>query len=314
MSPPTVSTRGAPRLLLRILPPSAVSHGAKPRVRAEMDEIWDIWMFNANLTSYNQESHGYLVCGNPPFNRSTRKWYGSIVATGPAVRRHASQKSHRWRYSPRNLPTEEYLSVLLCVLPQFRYSVRTIIVKAGHLPQGPLEVMLVMAFCFFTTAVKWAVICAPRWSQPLLIHPINYLALQHQPLCQRMLSFVPDRARAQMHAHTHTHTPAHALHWDSLVASYSQIHYKSPLIVDIKLLTDFFSYLGQASSQTAFMLPRNQRTSLLKFKSFRGMWWCPVRNLLKIICDSWIPHRFLFLDTHTSFISFSRTVSSQSTA
>lgn len=151
MSPPTVSTRGAPRLLLRILPPSAVSHGAKPRVRAEMDEIWDIWMFNANSTSYNQESHGYLVCGNPSFNRSTRKWYGSIVATGPAVRRHASQKSHRWRYSRRNLPTEEYLSVLLCVLPQFRYSVRTIIVKAGHLPQGPLEVMLVMAFCFFTT-------------------------------------------------------------------------------------------------------------------------------------------------------------------
>lgn len=159
MSPLTVSTRGAPRLLLRILPPSAVSHGAKPRVRAEMGEIWDIRMFNANSTQYNQESHGYLVCGNPSFNRRTRKWYGSIVATGPAVRRHASQKSHRWRYSPRNLP--KYLSVLLCVLPQFRYSGRTIIVKAGHLPQGPLEDYVSDGVFFFTAAMKPAASSPP---------------------------------------------------------------------------------------------------------------------------------------------------------
>lgn len=143
MSPLTVSTRGTPRLLLRILPLSAVSHGAKLCVRAEMDEILDILMFTANSTQYNPEKSRVLtlVCGNPSFNRRTRKWYGSIVATGPAVRRHASQKSQRWRQAPRNLPTEEYLSVLLCVLPQFRYSVGTISVKAGHLPQ-------VMAFFF----------------------------------------------------------------------------------------------------------------------------------------------------------------------
>lgn len=205
MSPPTVSTRGAPRLLLRILPPSAVSHGAKPRVRAEMDEIWDIWMFNANLTSYNQESHGYLVCGNPPFNRSTRKWYGSIVATGPAVRRHASQKSHRWRYSPRNLPTEEYLSVLLCVLPQFRYSVRTIIVKAGHLPQGPLEVSDGVLFFYYRGQVSRHLCAAMK---PAASDPPYKLSCASTPAFMSAHALVRSWSRARTNARSHSHASA----------------------------------------------------------------------------------------------------------